>query len=101
MSLSLFELTGKVAMVTGSTRGLGEVAAMALAKAGEDIAVCGRNSDDLTRVSSAVKELGTKAEGFYVDVTSSDSVRQCVEKIIGAYDKIDGLAKSLKRPMRK
>jgi NADP-dependent 3-hydroxy acid dehydrogenase YdfG len=35
MSLALFDLSGKVAMVTGSTRGLGEVAAKALAKAGE------------------------------------------------------------------
>ena len=39
MPLGLFDLTGKVAMVTGSTRGLGEVAATALAKAGADVAV--------------------------------------------------------------
>ncbi|MBL7213853.1 MAG: SDR family NAD(P)-dependent oxidoreductase, partial [Desulfobacteraceae bacterium] len=49
MSLEIFDLTGKVAMVTGSTRGLGEVAATALAKAGADIAVCGRNTADLER----------------------------------------------------
>ena len=42
MGLKQFELKGKVAMVTGSTRGLGEVSALALAKAGADIAVCGR-----------------------------------------------------------
>ena len=51
MSMEIFDLTGKVAMVTGSTRGLGEVAATALAKAGADIAVCGRNTTDLERVS--------------------------------------------------
>ncbi|NIV99406.1 2-deoxy-D-gluconate 3-dehydrogenase, partial [Candidatus Saccharibacteria bacterium] len=42
MSLKIFDLTGKTAMITGSTKGLGEVAAVALAKAGADIAVCGR-----------------------------------------------------------
>ena len=43
MALDMFDLTGKVAMVTGGTRGLGEVCATALAKAGADVAVCGRN----------------------------------------------------------
>ena len=57
MSMDLFALTGKVAMVTGSTRGLGEVAAKALAKAGADVAVCGRNRAVLDRVSTDIKDL--------------------------------------------
>lgn len=89
MSLALFDLSGKVAMVTGSTRGLGEVAALALAKAGADIAVCGRNKEDLKRVSVAVQELGKKAEGIYLDVTSDESVRQGVDQILGSFEKID------------
>jgi NAD(P)-dependent dehydrogenase (short-subunit alcohol dehydrogenase family) len=64
MSLELFDLTGKVAMVTGSTRGLGEVTAKALAKAGADVAVCGRNRADLDRVSAAIKDLGRNSSGF-------------------------------------
>ena len=40
--MELFDLTGKVAMVTGSTKGLGETSAKILAKAGADVAVCGR-----------------------------------------------------------
>lgn len=55
MSLKIFDLDDKVAMVTGSTRGLGEVAAMALAKAGADVAVCGRNTGDLERVSGVIR----------------------------------------------
>ncbi len=43
MSSELFDLRDKVAMVTGSTRGLGESTAKALAKAGADVAVCGRD----------------------------------------------------------
>ena len=89
MSLALFDLSGKVAMVTGSTRGLGEVAALALAKAGADIAVCGRNKDDLKRVSAAVREIGKNAEGVYLDVTSADSVGQGVDQILASFEKID------------
>lgn len=82
MSLEIFDLTGKVAMVTGSTRGLGEVAATALAKAGADIAVCGRNTADLERVSGAIKALGRDAAGFVFDVTSKKSVQEGVERIL-------------------
>jgi NAD(P)-dependent dehydrogenase (short-subunit alcohol dehydrogenase family) len=89
MALALFDLSGKVAMVTGSTRGLGEVAAMALAKAGADIAICGRNKDDLKRVSTAVMHTGKAAEGVHLDVTSADSVRAGVDRILQHFGKID------------
>ena len=89
MALTHFDLSGKVAMVTGSTRGLGEVSAMALAKAGADVAICGRNKDDLKRVSSAVRETGNSAEGFYLDVTSPESVRDGVGRILKHFGKID------------
>lgn len=89
MGLELFDLTGKVAMVTGSTRGLGEVAATALAKVGADVAVCGRKSTDLDRVSSAIKSLGRNSAGFFLDVTAKESVHQGVEQIIEQFGKID------------
>ncbi len=89
MSLALFDLSGKVAMVTGSTRGLGEVAAKALAKAGADIAMCGRNKDDLKRVSKEIKKLGRNAVSVYLDVTSADSVQLGVDGIFQHFDKID------------
>jgi NAD(P)-dependent dehydrogenase (short-subunit alcohol dehydrogenase family) len=89
MGLELFDLTGKVAMVTGSTRGLGEVAAMALAKVGADVAVCGRKSADLERVSTAIKALGRNSAGFFLDVTAKESVHQGVEEILEQFGKID------------
>jgi NAD(P)-dependent dehydrogenase (short-subunit alcohol dehydrogenase family) len=89
MSLELFDLTGKVAMVTGSTRGLGEVTAKALAKAGADVAVCGRNRSDLDRVSAAIKALGRNSAGFVLDVTLKDRVREGVDQILKHFGKLD------------
>jgi len=89
MPLQIFDLTDKVAMVTGSTRGLGEVAAKALAKAGADIAVCGRNTGDLQRVSRAIRALGRRSEGFVLDVTSRESVHGGVDRILKHFGKVD------------
>ncbi len=87
--MEIFNLTGKVAMVTGSTKGLGENSAMALAKAGADVAVCGRNTEDLKRVSEAIKALGRDSHGFVLDVTSKKSVHDGVDKILERFGKID------------
>ena len=89
MSLKIFDLSDKVAMVTGSTRGLGEVTAMALAKAGADVAVCGRNTSDLERVSGSIRELGRKSAGFVFDVTSKSSVNKGVDQILKHFGKVD------------
>lgn len=87
--MEIFDLTGKVAMVTGSTKGLGENSAMALAKAGADVAVCGRDTHDLKRVSQEIKALGRDSEGFAFDVTSKGSVLEGVDKILQRFGKID------------
>ncbi len=89
MTLKIFDLDGKVAMVTGSTRGLGEVSAGALAKAGAKVAVCGRVEADLERVSRSITELGSEAAGFSIDVTSKESVQEAVGRIIKHFGKID------------
>jgi NAD(P)-dependent dehydrogenase (short-subunit alcohol dehydrogenase family) len=89
MTNELFDLSGKTAMVTGGSRGLGEVCVMALAKAGADVAVCGRKLVDLDRVSSAVRAMGRKSGGFVVDVTVKASVHDCMEKVLLEFGKID------------
>ena len=89
MGLEIFDLTGKIAMVTGSTRGLGEVEAVALAKAGADVAVCGRVESDLKRVSGAIKDLGRDSAGFFLEVTSKESIHEGVGKIFEHFGRVD------------
>ncbi len=76
-------------MVTGSTKGLGKVAAVALAKAGADVAVCGRNRESLKKVSESIKKLGRDAAGFFLDVTSKQSVQKGVDQILKHFGKVD------------
>jgi len=78
-----------VALVTGGTRGLGEAAAMALAKAGADVAVCGRSRNDLKRVAANIGGLGREAEGFRLDVTSNDAIREGVDQVLARFGKVD------------
>ena len=89
MSQELFDLSGKVAMVTGASRGLGEVAAKALATAGADVAVCGRNEADLARVCQDITAAGRRASGFSLDLLSGEAVRQGVERILEYFGHVD------------
>jgi len=91
MGLEIFDLSGKVAMVTGATRGLGEVSAVALAKAGADVAICGRSAKDLDRVAEKIRQMGRRAEGFHIDVTDKQRVVQTAQEIQAAFGRIDVL----------
>lgn len=89
MSLELFDLSGKRALVTGATRGLGEVAAKALAKAGADVAVCGRSQPDLERVAADIQALGRQARGYELDVLSREKVNAGVAQILADFGQVD------------
>jgi len=89
MGLDLFDLKGKVAMVTGSARGLGEVAAMALAKAGADVAICDLNVAGMERVTAAIRDMGRRSAGFAMDVTSKEKVHENVSRILKEFGQVD------------
>lgn len=89
MTLEHFDLSGKVAMVTGATRGLGEVAANALAKAGASVAVCGRSRGDLDRVTAALRGQGVEAEGFTLDVLDKAKVHDSVARVLARFGRVD------------
>lgn len=101
MGLSLFDLTGKVALVTGSTHGLGMAMAEGLGKAGATIIVNGNSSQE--KIDQAIKyyeSVGIKAKGYKFDVTDEEAVKEAIEKIqteIGPIDILVNNAGIIKR----
>ena len=82
MSTTLFDLSGKVALVTGSTHGLGMAMAMGLGEAGATLVVNGYSSDE--KIANAVdlyRARGITAHGYRFDATDEESVSAAVVKI--------------------
>lgn len=76
MSNSLFDLTGQVAIVTGTSRGLGQHFARALAHAGADIVLTSRNPETLRLFAAEIESLGRRTLSLALDVRSEESIRQ-------------------------
>src|SRR2546421_1870625 len=88
-STSLFDLSGKVAMVTGASRGLGQTFARALARAGADLVITSRKAEDLKAFQKEIEGLGRKALTLPLDVRRHESIREMVAAAIGHYGKIN------------
>lgn len=76
---SMFDLTGRTALVTGASRGLGRHFALTLAKAGADLVVTARQKQGLAGVVKEIQALGRKAEPVVLDVTDYASIRQLAD----------------------
>jgi NAD(P)-dependent dehydrogenase (short-subunit alcohol dehydrogenase family) len=75
-----FDLSGKLALITGAGRGIGEGCALVLARAGADVVLVSRSADELERVAERVEALGRRAIAEPCDVTSSERVRALAER---------------------
>jgi NAD(P)-dependent dehydrogenase (short-subunit alcohol dehydrogenase family) len=85
----LFDLSGKVAIVTGASRGLGQYFSRALAKAGADLVITSRTLSSLTDFKTEIESLGRKALAIQVDVLSQSDIENTVRMAIEEYGKID------------
>jgi len=86
---SEFDLTGKVAIVTGAGRGMGYHIALALAKYGADLVVCSRTVSELKRTGTEIENLGRRVLIQQVDVTKIPEIHAMVEQSMKAFSHID------------
>lgn len=90
MSINLFNLTGKVALVTGGTHGLGQAMATGLGNAGATVIINGASSQEkLDKAVAHYKSLGLKAYGYLFDVTNEAQVIANINKIEQEVGNID------------
>ncbi|MCL4534698.1 MAG: glucose 1-dehydrogenase [Bacteroidetes bacterium] len=94
MQSELFTLTGKTAMITGASRGIGRSIALAFAGAGADLALVSRTRGDLETVAAGVRELGRRALPLACDVSQAAQVQTTVEAALAEYGRIDVLVNS-------
>lgn len=90
MSSSLFDLTGRVALVTGGSKGLGKAMARGFAEQGANVVISSRHEDELKAAAQEIAE-GTKAQVqyFVADMTQRDEVRKLADKALKAFGRID------------
>ena len=81
-------LAGKIAVVTGGTRGIGRAIAERLLRAGVSVAICGRKADSVARVAEEMKSLG-RVFGQAADVTDFAQVRKFFQAVAGEFGHLD------------
>ncbi|QFT34502.1 Gluconate 5-dehydrogenase [Labrenzia sp. THAF82] len=89
MSLSLFDLSGKRALITGSSQGIGFALARGLAASGAKIVLNGRSADKLAAAATQLRSEGFNVEELLFDVTDHDAVRKAVNDFEAATGPID------------
>jgi len=82
-------LNGKVALITGASKGLGKAMALALAGAGATVALVSRNLEQLNASARAVQDAGGKARVFQADVSLEDQVRRLQRDVAAALGRVD------------
>ena len=79
------KLNGKVALITGASKGLGKAMALSLAGAGAKLALVSRNQDQLNAVAKEVEAAGGEAKVFLADVAREDQVARVEREVVAAY----------------
>ena len=89
MSFPDFSLKGKVAVVTGGTRGMGRVMAMTFAQAGADVAVSSRHLPDAERTAHEIRDLGRRSLGIQADISRTTDVDNMIDRVLTELGTID------------
>ena len=101
MNTNLFNLTGRVALVTGTSRGLGQYLARALARAGADLVITSRDAAALAPFQREIESLGRRALPLALDVRDHGSIQRAVAAAVAHYGQIDILVNNAGCNVRK
>jgi 2-dehydro-3-deoxy-D-gluconate 5-dehydrogenase len=89
MASTLFDLSGRVALVVGASRGIGRAIAQGLAEAGASVALSGRTQADLLQNAEEIRALGAEAEAFAADVSRVAAIQPLVSDVLSRMGQID------------
>ncbi|MBT5020956.1 MAG: SDR family oxidoreductase [Planctomicrobium sp.] len=93
--IKLFDMTGRVAIVTGGSKGLGKAMAAGLASAGANVVLLSRNGDEAAQAAAEIQaDHQTKVIGLAADVTQASQVKAAVDKTLSEFNQIDVLINS-------
>jgi len=98
---NLFDLTGRVAVVTGAGKGLGRAMALALAAAGADVVVSSRTMADISKVRDEIRDLGRRADAVPVDCAEEASCELLIARAIERLGTVDILVNNAGINVRK
>jgi NAD(P)-dependent dehydrogenase (short-subunit alcohol dehydrogenase family) len=88
---NLFDLSNRIAVVTGSAQGMGRAMALALAEAGADLVLLDRNAAGIEETAHTIRELGRKALPIVGDVTDTDHIDRVFAAVDRAFGHVDVL----------
>jgi NAD(P)-dependent dehydrogenase (short-subunit alcohol dehydrogenase family) len=101
MTENIFDLTGKVAVVTGASRGLGQYLGRALARAGADLVITSRRLEDLKPFQKEIEALGRRVLPVELDLRDKASIRAAADTALARFPKIDILVNNAGCNVRK
>jgi NAD(P)-dependent dehydrogenase (short-subunit alcohol dehydrogenase family) len=84
-----FSLKDKVALVTGASRGIGQAAALGLARAGADVAIASRGLPDLEKVGEEIKKAGRKCLPVQAHLGKAEEINHLIKRVLEEFGKID------------
>jgi 3-oxoacyl-[acyl-carrier protein] reductase len=87
--LILSTISGRIALVTGASQGIGRACALELARRGAHVALAARNTDKLAEVAQEIAAAGGTAKAFALDISSEESIKAGAKAVIAEFGKVD------------
>ena len=91
MTLKSFDLSGRIAVVSGAASGLGQAMSIGIAEAGADLVLVDRNEEGLQQTCQQIEQLGRQAVAEVVDVSDPEQIEALFERVDSQFGRVDYL----------